>query len=108
MEVDRLLRFAYRRELPLPTQQIYEHVSGIEVRKLGSVVPPKHILAIPIAGATAAGQLQQYVNDRPYAADSFLSVAIGEIFSTAKSRSQQTTAGIRQNADSADCASPRS
>ena len=30
-----------------------------------------------------AGQLQQYVNDRPYTANSFLSVAIGEMFSTA-------------------------
>jgi 3' terminal RNA ribose 2'-O-methyltransferase Hen1 len=29
------------------------------------------------------GQLQQYVNDRPYTANSFLSVALGEMFSTA-------------------------
>jgi len=29
------------------------------------------------------GQLEQYVNDRPYAANSFLSVAIGRIFNTA-------------------------
>src|SRR6202453_4120824 len=33
--------------------------------------------------AGEAGQLQQYVNDRPYTANSFLSVAIGEMFSTA-------------------------
>ena len=32
-----------------------------------------------------AGQLQQYVNDRPYTANSFMSVAIGEMFSTAMS-----------------------
>jgi hypothetical protein len=32
-----------------------------------------------------AGQLQQYVNDRLYTANSFLSVAIGEMFSTAMS-----------------------
>lgn len=31
------------------------------------------------------GQLQQYVNDRPYAANSFLSVALGRLFSTALS-----------------------
>jgi 3' terminal RNA ribose 2'-O-methyltransferase Hen1 len=31
------------------------------------------------------GQLEQYVNDRPYAANSFLSVAMGRIFSTAMS-----------------------
>src|ERR1700739_4262937 len=30
-----------------------------------------------------AGQLQEYVNDRPYTANSFLSVAMGEMFSTA-------------------------
>ncbi len=35
--------------------------------------------------AGEAGQLQQYVNDRPYTANSFLSVAIGEMFSTAMS-----------------------
>ncbi len=29
------------------------------------------------------GQLQQYVNDRPYAANSFMSVAIGRLFTTA-------------------------
>ncbi len=33
--------------------------------------------------AGESGQLQQYVNDRPYTANSFLSVAIGEMFSTA-------------------------
>ena len=31
------------------------------------------------------GQLEQYVNDRPYAANSFLSVALGRVFSTALS-----------------------
>jgi 3' terminal RNA ribose 2'-O-methyltransferase Hen1 len=30
-----------------------------------------------------SGQLRQYVNDRPYAANSFLSVAIGRLFTTA-------------------------
>jgi 3' terminal RNA ribose 2'-O-methyltransferase Hen1 len=35
--------------------------------------------------AGEGGQLEQYVNDRPYAANSFLSVAIGRIFSTAMS-----------------------
>jgi len=35
--------------------------------------------------AGEAGQLQQYVNDRPYAANSFLSVAIGRMFATALS-----------------------
>ena len=33
--------------------------------------------------AGEGGQLQQYVNDRPYAANSFLSVAIGKLFGTA-------------------------
>lgn len=31
------------------------------------------------------GQLEQYVNDRPYAANSFLSVAMGRVFNTAMS-----------------------
>jgi 3' terminal RNA ribose 2'-O-methyltransferase Hen1 len=31
------------------------------------------------------GQLEQYVNDRPYAANSFLSVALGRLFATALS-----------------------
>ena len=45
--------------------------------------------------AGEGGQLQQYVNDRPYAANSFLSVAIGRLFSTAlsgKSKERQTLA----------------
>ncbi len=33
--------------------------------------------------AGEGGQLEQYVNDRPYAANSFLSVAMGRIFATA-------------------------
>jgi 3' terminal RNA ribose 2'-O-methyltransferase Hen1 len=35
--------------------------------------------------AGEGGQLQQYVNDRPYAANSFLSVAMGRLFTTAMS-----------------------
>ena len=35
--------------------------------------------------AGEGGQLEQYVNDRPYAANSFLSVAMGRIFATAMS-----------------------
>jgi 3' terminal RNA ribose 2'-O-methyltransferase Hen1 len=35
--------------------------------------------------AGEGGQLQQYVNDRPYAANSFMSVAIGRLFTTAMS-----------------------
>lgn len=35
--------------------------------------------------AGEGGQLEQYVNDRPYAANSFLSVAIGRMFTTAMS-----------------------
>ena len=36
--------------------------------------------------AGEGGQLDQYVNDRPYAANSFLSVALGRIFTMAMSR----------------------
>jgi 3' terminal RNA ribose 2'-O-methyltransferase Hen1 len=42
--------------------------------------------------AGEGGQLEQYVNDRPYGANSFLSVAIGRIFTTAlngKSKERQ-------------------
>ena len=35
--------------------------------------------------AGEGGQLEQYVNDRPYAANSFLSVALGRLFTTAMS-----------------------
>jgi 3' terminal RNA ribose 2'-O-methyltransferase Hen1 len=35
--------------------------------------------------AGEGGQLEQYVNDRPYAANSFLSVALGRMFATAMS-----------------------
>lgn len=35
--------------------------------------------------AGEGGQLEQYVNDRPYASNSFLSVALGRLFSTALS-----------------------
>ena len=36
-------------------------------------------------GEGEGGQLDQYVNDRPYAANSFLSVAMGRLFTTAMS-----------------------
>jgi RNA repair, ligase-Pnkp-associating, region of Hen1 len=42
-------------------------------------------------------QLQQYLNDRPYAANSFLSVALGRLFSTAlsgRSKERQELAEI--------------
>ena len=45
--------------------------------------------------AGEGGQLQQYVNDRPYAANSFMSVALGRIFATAlggKSKERQSLA----------------
>ena len=45
--------------------------------------------------AGEGGQLQQYVNDRPYAANSFLSVALGRMFATAlggKSKERQALA----------------
>ena len=45
--------------------------------------------------AGEGGQLQQYVNDRPYAANSFLSVAVGRLFSSAlngKSKDRQQLA----------------
>lgn len=45
--------------------------------------------------AGEGGQLQQYVNDRPYAANSFMSVAIGRMFATAlsgKSKERQDLA----------------
>ena len=52
--------------------------------------------------AGEAGQLQQYVNDRPYTANSFLSVAIGEMFFDGDGRSQQGTAGTRRHGNPAD------
>jgi 3' terminal RNA ribose 2'-O-methyltransferase Hen1 len=45
--------------------------------------------------AGEGGQLQQYVNDRPYAANSFLSVALGRLFTSAlngKSKERQELA----------------
>src|ERR1700749_1144420 len=45
-----------------------------------------HRVALVGGGTGPAGegeQLQQYVNDRPYAANSFLSVSLGRRFSTA-------------------------
>ena len=35
-------------------------------------------------GAAGDGMLQQYVNDRPYVASSFMSVAIAQVFSAAR------------------------
>ncbi|MCU1322244.1 MAG: Methyltransferase type 12 [Acidobacteriaceae bacterium] len=46
--------------------------------------------------AGEGGQLEQYVNDRPYAANSFLSVAMGRLFTTAmsgRSKERQELAG---------------
>jgi RNA repair, ligase-Pnkp-associating, region of Hen1 len=48
--------------------------------------------------AGEGGQLEQYVNDRPYAANSFLSVALGRLFTTAmsgRSKERQELAEIR-------------
>src|SRR3569833_1282904 len=45
--------------------------------------------------AGEGGQLEQYVNDRPYGANSFMSVALGRLFTTAlngKSRERQQLA----------------
>ena len=42
------------------------------------------ICPAPISGARGGGQpLEPYVNDRPYAASSFLSVAISQVFGSA-------------------------
>jgi len=38
--------------------------------------------------AGEGGQLEQYVNDRPYGANSFMSVALGRLFTTAFRLSQ--------------------
>ena len=46
--------------------------------------------------AGEGGQLEQYVNDRPYGANSFMSVALGRMFTTAlngKSKERQELAG---------------
>jgi len=50
---------------------------------LVDVDPVELVRGKPRAGG---GLLDQYVNDRPYAASSFLSVAIGQVFSTALTR----------------------
>jgi 3' terminal RNA ribose 2'-O-methyltransferase Hen1 len=48
--------------------------------------------------AGEGGQLEQYVNDRPYAANSFLSVAIGRIFTTAMSGRSKERQGLAETA----------
>ena len=52
------------------------------------VNPVQLVLGLPSNGGKSLGQgtLQQYVNDRPYAASSFMSVAISKVFRTALSR----------------------
>jgi hypothetical protein len=52
--------------------------------------------------AGEGGRLQQHVNDRPYAANSFLSVALGRHFSTALS------GGSKERAELADTSLPLS
>ena len=44
--------------------------------------------------------LEQYVNDRPYVASSFLSVAIAEVFGTALSGRSNLTATLRSSSGS--------
>jgi len=72
------------------------------------LTPPVHCLRSPGGGpvglvrgrrgpAGEGGQLEQYVNDRPYAANSFMSVAIGRLFTTAmsgKSKERPELAGM--------------
>lgn len=48
--------------------------------------------------AGEGGQLEQYVNDRPYAANSFLSVALGRIFNTAMSGRSKERQGLADSA----------
>src|SRR5580698_1058334 len=50
--------------------------------------------------AGEAGQLQQYVNDRPYCANSFMSVALGRVFATALSGRS------KERQELAECAIP--
>ena len=46
--------------------------------------------------------LEQYVNDRPYVASSFLSVAIAQVFGSALARPEQGPAGAGRHANAAD------
>ena len=55
--------------------------------------------------AGEGGQLEQYVNDRPYAANSFLSVAMGRIFSTAMSGRSKDRPELCGDSHTADCPS---
>jgi hypothetical protein len=53
--------------------------------------------------AGEGGQLEQYVNDRPYAANSFLSVATGRMFTTAMSGRSKERLATRGHRDSSNC-----
>src|ERR1700730_4778184 len=71
-------------DLPFGMGHVFYPEASSERCTAALLVEIDPVALVPGRGpAGEGGQLQQYVNDRPYAANSFLSVALGRLFSTA-------------------------
>jgi 3' terminal RNA ribose 2'-O-methyltransferase Hen1 len=83
-------------QLPFGTAAIFYPTATPELCTAALLVTVDPIALVRGRGPQGeGGQLSQYVNDRPYAANSFLSVALGRILSTAlsgRSKDRQTLA----------------
>ena len=74
-------------ELSFGTARVF-YPEASEVRCTAALVldvDPIGLIRGPARNRSGGGLLTQYVNDRPYVASSFLSVAIGRVFGTALS-----------------------
>jgi 3' terminal RNA ribose 2'-O-methyltransferase Hen1 len=73
-------------ELPFGTGYVFYPEASTEHCTAALLVEIDPVALVRGRGpAGEGGQLEQYVNDRPYAANSFLSVAMGRMFTTAMS-----------------------
>jgi len=71
-------------ELPFGTAHVFYPEASAERCTVALLVDIDPVALVRGRGpAGEGGQLEQYVNDRPYAANSFLSVAMGRVFASA-------------------------
>ncbi|MCB9581538.1 MAG: 3' terminal RNA ribose 2'-O-methyltransferase Hen1 [Polyangiaceae bacterium] len=70
-------------ELSFGTAHVFYPQSSRERCAVSLLVDVDPVALVRGRSADAAGSLQQYVNDRPYVASSFLSVAIAQVFGSA-------------------------
>lgn len=85
-------------ELPFGKAHVFYSEASSQVCTAALLIEIDPVALVRGRGPSGEGrQLEQYVNDRPYAANSFMSVAIGRLFTTAmsgRSKERQELADI--------------